>query len=117
MRIGFLALAMMAGAGTATADVTLSIPLGNGPMDGVESITYACGDSRSLSVQYVNTGANALAILPIDGEDRIFVNVVSASGARYVSGAHVWWIKGDMATLDNEIEDGNAWDCRARTTE
>ena len=114
MRVSFLALAMVATAGTATAKTTLSIPLTIGEMDSVTSQTYSCAGGEPFSVQYVNAGANALAILPIDGEDRIFVNVVSASGARYVSGALVWWSKGETATLENELEEGSHQDCQSQ---
>lgn len=116
MRINLLALAMFATAGAAAADVNLSIPLQSGTMDSVESVTYTCGEAESFAVQYVNAGVNALAILPVDGAERIFVNVVSASGARYVSGAHVWWTKGDTATLENEMEEGSATDCVSEDT-
>lgn len=111
MRTSLLTLAMLATAGAAAAEATLSIPLKSGTLDSVQSETYSCGDGEPFSVQYVNAGANALAILPIDGEDRIFVNVVSASGARYASGAYVWWTKADTATLENEMEEGTAKDC------
>jgi len=39
--------------------------------------------------------------------------VVSASGAKYVSGAHVWWTKGDTATFLNELADSAPVECRA----
>ena len=104
--------------GTSTAVIArvsnvLSVALPLGPMDDVQTETYACGDGEVLSVQYINAGANSLAIVPIDGEDRIFVNVLSASGARYVSGADVWWSKGDTAILENTLEDDSR-DCAAR---
>ncbi|SMX48799.1 MliC family protein [Maliponia aquimaris] len=113
MRVGPVAFTVLATAGAASAQATLSIPLERGTSDSVLSQIYACGDGGAFSVQYVNAGANALAILPIDGEDRIFVNVVSASGARYVSGAYVWWTKGDTATLENELSEGSLQDCRS----
>lgn len=116
MRISLMALAMFATTGPASADVTLSVPLMIGTTDSVLSRTYACGDADVFAVQYVTAGANALAILPIDGEERVFVNVVSASGARYVSGAHVWWTKGDAATLENEMKEGSLQDCRSQDT-
>lgn len=116
MHGGFLALAVLtcATASAATADAVLSIPLKIGATDSVNSIAYSCDDGDALSVQYVNAGANALAILPIDGEDRIFVNAVSASGARYVSGAYVWWTKGNAATLENELQAGSIESCHAQ---
>lgn len=105
MRIGFLALGAIAIATAASAQATLSIPLTLGATGSVQAQSYSCEDGQAFSVQYVNAGANALALLPIDGEDRIFVNVVAASGARYVSGAHVWWTKGDTATLEYQMDD------------
>lgn len=114
MRISLLALAMCASAGAAAAEATLSIPLKSGTADSVQSLTYACESGESFAVQYVNAGANALAIFPIDGEERIFVNVVSASGAKYASGAYVWWTKGDTATLENETEEGSIVDCHSQ---
>ncbi len=114
MRTSLLALAIVATAGAAAAEASLFIPLKIGPTDSVQSQSYSCGNGEPFSVQYVNAGANALAIFPIDGEDRIFVNMVSASGARYASGAYVWWTKGDTATLENEMEDGSIKDCQSQ---
>lgn len=65
----------------------------------VTSAVYQCDDGRSLPVEYLNTDNNMLAIVPVQDQDTIFVNVVSASGARYVAGRHEWWSKGDQATL------------------
>ncbi len=78
--------------------------------------TYSCAGGEPFSVQYVNAGANALAILPIDGEARIFVNVMSGSGAKYVSGAHVWWTKGGGATLENQMAQADRKDCSLQDT-
>ncbi len=114
MRISLMAIAMVASATAASAQVTLSIPLTIGTMDSVLSQTYACGDAEAFAVQYVNVGANSLAILPIDGEERVFVNVVSASGAKYVSGADVWWTRGDSATLENEMTEGSLQECTSQ---
>lgn len=61
-------------------------------------------------MRYILLTVSVLAAGPVDGEERIFVNVVSASGARYASGAHVWWSKGDSATLEHTIE-GTVRDC------
>ena len=114
MRISILAIAVLATASAVTAQTTLSFPLKIGAADSVLSQTYTCGEADAFAVQYVNSGANALAILQIDGEDRLFVNVVSASGAKYVSGADVWWTKGDSATLENEMEAGSLQTCTAQ---
>lgn len=114
MRTTLLALMGLAVTGTAAADVTLSIPLDLGSTGSVDAQSYSCDEGKQFAVRYVNTDANTLAIVPIDGEDRIFVNVVSASGARYVSGAHVWWTKGDTATLENILEEANVKECQVQ---
>lgn len=114
MRISILAITLLATASAAAAQTTLSIPLEIGAADSVLSHTYSCGDAETFAVQYVNSGANALAIMQIDGKDRIFVNVVSASGAKYVSGADVWWTKGDTATRENEMAEGSLQTCTAQ---
>ena len=116
MRISILAIAVLATASATTAQTTLSIPLNIGAADSVLSQTYTCGEADAFAVQYVNSGANALAIMQIDGEDRLFVNVVSASGTKYVSGADVWWTKGDTATRENEMEAGSLQTCTAQET-
>ncbi|WP_050525995.1 MliC family protein [Pseudorhodobacter aquimaris] len=114
MRISLLAFASLATAGTAAAEMALSIPLALGHNGSIEAQSYSCGEGEQLTVQYVNTNSNTLAIVPVDGEDRIFVNAVSASGARYVSGAHVWWSKGDKATLENSLEKVGIKECQAQ---
>lgn len=113
IRVSLSALFALAGAGMAAAQATLSIPLKPGTSDSVLSQAYSCGGEDPFPVQYVNAGGNALAILPVDGEERIFVNVIAASGAKYVSGAHVWWSKGDSATLENVMEQ-DIRNCRSR---
>ena len=109
-------LSLVLTAGTASADVTVSLPLGIGAMDSVTSQTYACSDGRGFDVQYVNAGKNALAVMDIDGEYRVFVNVVAGSGAKYVSGADVWWTKGDTATVENTLDDSGLLECQAQNT-
>ena len=114
MRFSLFATALFATAGVAAAQATLSIPLQSGTTDSVQSLSYSCEGSEPFSVQYVNAGANALAIFAIEGEERIFVNVVSGSGARYASGPYIWWTKGDTATLENGMEEGSLQTCLAQ---
>ena len=111
MRSVLFCLALLGFSGAVAADVTVSIPLVNSPSSSVMSETYSCSDGNPLTVQYVNSGANALAIIPLDCEDRIFVNVVSGSGATYVSGASTWSTKGESAMLETEMESGNNMEC------
>ncbi|WP_281858120.1 MliC family protein [Litoreibacter halocynthiae] len=98
----------------AVADTTVSLAFELDDTDSVASVIYDCGDGDAFTVQYVNAGANALALMEVDDEDRVFVNVVAASGARYVSGALVWWSKGDMATLENELSEGSTRTCQTQ---
>lgn len=61
---------------------------------------YQCeGMEAPLVVEYLNADPTYLAFLTLDGEKHIFVNVLSASGARYASGQWVWWTKGSEASL------------------
>jgi len=83
--------------GMAHADIALTLPLG--PDANVTAQDYSCDNGSTLSVQYINAGANQLAMIPLEGQDLLFVNTVSASGARYVSGMWEWWSKGSDATL------------------
>lgn len=62
-------------------------------------VAYDCGPEGLRKVTYVNAAADALAILDVDGSKRIFVSVISGSGARYASGRYVWWTKGPEASL------------------
>lgn len=90
------------------AGIGLSIPLD--PSAQVTSTAYGCEGGDPFTVQFINAQDNNLALLPVDGTSRIFVNVIAASGARYVSGAYEWWIKGDQATLTT-LTSGNQRHC------
>ena len=82
------------------------------------AVTYDCGSAGRRKVTYVNAEGNALAILHVDGNRRIFVNVASGSGARYVSGIYVWWTKGREASLYDVTRGPNAKPvavCRGRS--
>lgn len=77
-----LALVRPRATGTATADVALFISVDLGTNGAVHAQNYACGDGETFAVQYVNTHENTLAIVPLNGRDRILISVVSASGAK-----------------------------------
>ncbi|MEO9632756.1 MAG: MliC family protein [Sulfitobacter sp.] len=103
MRLPLTALACAALALPATAETTLNLALG--PIDSVETFGYDCEGADPLRVQFVNAGDNALALTEIDGAMRVFVNVVSGSGARYVSGADTLSTKGSTALLENQLNE------------
>lgn len=50
--------------------------------------------ASSFSVEYINAGAIALAVLPIEGKPLVFSSVMSGSGARYAAGRFIWWDAG-----------------------
>lgn len=95
----------------AFAQASLSVVLDLDAESSVMTASYTCDNGDGFAVQYVNTGPNSLALIPIDGQDVVFVNVVSGSGARYVSGPYEWWTKGDAATLTNQFEAASAAQC------
>ncbi|WP_375452731.1 MliC family protein [uncultured Devosia sp.] len=64
-----------------------------------KTVQYDCGEFGPLGVVYINAGSNFLALVPVEGETLIFTTVLSASGARYLSGTHEWATKGPEATL------------------
>ncbi|WP_163025862.1 MliC family protein [Chachezhania antarctica] len=105
------ALVMVASAAPGLAETSLSLELDLGADSSVTSVAYKCDTLGDVQVQYINADANSLALIPIDGEQLIFVNVISGSGARYVSGVYEWWSKGDGARLTNQTDEANAQDC------
>lgn len=81
-----------------------------------EVVTYQCeGQEAPLTVTYINAHPNFLALVPVDGETRVFANVIAASGARYAAGEYVWWSRGNDAALYDETQDGDAplFECHA----
>lgn len=69
--------------------------------------TYQCeGIEEPMVVEYINAHPIFLAIVPVEGESLIFVNVISASGARYVSGQYEWWSRGNEAFFTDAMTAG-----------
>ena len=97
------ALIALASPALAAANVSMGLDLtGDGQ---VQTVVYGCGEgTEPLSVKYINAAPNFLAIVPIDGQDLVFVNVISGSGAKYVAGQYEWWNKGSDATLHDVTE-------------
>ena len=91
------AIALVASVGAAAAaDITL--PTNAASVDRIVA-TYACEKADKITVTYINAGDDSLAVVPVEGGDRIFVAVLSGSGARYAAGPYVWWTKGRDASL------------------
>ncbi len=64
-----------------------------------QTVAYSCDGDRKVTAEYVNAGANSLAIVKLGDETVLMVNVLSASGARYAGQQYVWWTKGNSADL------------------
>ena len=99
------AIAAIALASPAFADVSVGVGLSISGEAEIKTVNYLCeGREAPLSVQYINAAPNFLALIPIEDKTLIFVTTVSASGAKYESGQFVWWDKGSDATLSDVTE-------------
>lgn len=113
MRMPLLGLILSACAATSVvADTSISI---NIELDDavLTTVNYRCSSDNLLAVTYVTSEDNTLALVPIDDDPRVFVNVVSGSGARYVAGQYEWWSSGNSGTLRDVISDAILLDCEA----
>jgi membrane-bound inhibitor of C-type lysozyme len=86
------------GIAAASPAVAEGLPLAP-PVEEVR-VDYRCtGTLEALSVRYVNGAGQSFAVVPLEDIERIFVTVLSGSGARYASGPYVWWSAKDGAAL------------------
>ena len=90
-----LATAAMMNSADISAQVVLNL---NGSFER-NIVHYQCEGLEPLAVDFVNAEPNFLAIVPIGGKKLVFVNVMAASGAKYVAGQYEFWTKGTDATL------------------
>lgn len=63
------------------------------------SVEYQCEGIEPFTVEFINAEPNFLAIVPVGPRKMVFVNVMTASGAKYVAGQFELWTKGTDATL------------------
>ncbi|WP_374424124.1 MliC family protein [Paracoccus sp. (in: a-proteobacteria)] len=106
-----LGLIVLGAGAPAQSGATLNIQLETGPDANIVTARYSCDGGAPFDMQYVNADENNLALIPVAGSERVFVQVVSASGVRYVSGAHEWWSKGEAATLTDTMTEAPAQEC------
>lgn len=102
-----LAIAVLTAAaltGPALADVSVGLGLNLTGDAEIKTAKYTCTGSDPITVQYVNADPNYLALIPVHGQTLVFVNTISASGAKYEAGQFVWWNKGSDATLSDVTE-------------
>ena len=88
----------------ALADATIGVGLTVTGDSQIKTTKYDCTGHDPMVVQYLNAAPNFLALIPIEGQTLVFVNTISASGAKYESGQYVWWDKGSDATLSDVTE-------------
>ncbi len=82
-------------------ETSLTIYLGGDGLKDFERrvMSYDCEMGEPFSVTYINAAPNFLALVPLENDRLIFSSVLSASGAKYVTGHWVWWTKGAEARL------------------
>ena len=97
-------------AGCDSANTPTNIP-GNGQTQ-TTNTNYDCGSGGKLAVTYLNNDPNAIAIVETgDNQKIMMVNVVAASGAKYVGGIWEWWTKNESGTLSN-IQTQKTMECQ-----
>ncbi|WP_158968941.1 MliC family protein [Chachezhania sediminis] len=104
--LALIAAATLAAASPALAQVdgpTVTISLDLQPPVNVIPTDYDCGDAGTLSATYVNADLNELVVLELEDSTLLLTSAISASGARYTAGVYEWWVKGDEATMRNQI--------------
>jgi membrane-bound inhibitor of C-type lysozyme len=73
------------------------------------TLRYQCRGGNALTVQYMNTkNKQSFALLTVDGRKMLFVNVLAASGVKYVGDHYTWWTKGPEGTLSDDTADPKA---------
>jgi len=90
-----LAAAAMLGNVEVSAQVVLSL---TGDFQR-NTVRYHCEGREPFSVDFINAQPNFIALLPVGGQKLVFVNVISADGAKYVAGQYEFWTRGAEATL------------------
>ena len=70
---------------------------------------YTCATGKILQVTYWSTAnGQSFALVPVKGQQLLFVNTLSASGAKYQAGSYTWWTKGPRADLYDATAGENA---------
>ncbi|SMG46377.1 MliC family protein [Paraburkholderia susongensis] len=70
---------------------------------------YTCATGKIIQVTYWNAqNGQSFAVLPVKGTQMLFVNTISASGAKYEAGSYTWWTKGPRANLYDTMSGENA---------
>lgn len=74
-------------------------------------VEYQCEGLEPFRVDFINAQPNFLAIIPVGPQKLVFVNTISASGAKYVAGQFEFWTRGSEATLTDLQADPQSVEC------
>ncbi|CAB3766762.1 hypothetical protein LMG29739_04906 [Paraburkholderia solisilvae] len=70
---------------------------------------YTCATGRTFNVTYLSAAnGQSFAVVPVKGQQMLFVNTLSGSGAKYQAGSYTWWTKGTRADLYDAMSGPNA---------
>lgn len=69
------------------------------------STKYLCDNGDTVTASYINNDSSSVVILDMLDKKILLVDVVAASGSKYVGGELEWWTKGEIATLSNVVGD------------
>jgi membrane-bound inhibitor of C-type lysozyme len=70
---------------------------------------YTCATGRTFNVTYLSAAnGQSFAVVPVKGQQMLFVNTISGSGARYQAGSYTWWTKGPRADLYDAMQGPDA---------
>ncbi|MDN5928828.1 MAG: MliC family protein [Hyphomicrobiales bacterium] len=105
--VTFLVMPMGPAAFAGDGAPSISIAIENGGPDARTTAHYDCA-GNALDAEYINVEPDHLAIVPVEGRKRVFVLVMSGSGARYASGRYIWWSKGKEASLYDKMKGADA---------
>ena len=108
-------LALTAGVAQVNAKSEITVKIPKTDMGSDITTRYECGDFK-LTARYITEGQISIVTLKWPDNYTIASQVVSGSGARYVSGPFIWWENGDEAKLINTFsdDDDNPAICAAR---
>jgi membrane-bound inhibitor of C-type lysozyme len=93
LRSAMLVAALLGGEAAHADPLTIDLP---GAAER-QTVAYACDGGRKVTAEYINAGANSLAIVILGEQTILMVSVLSGSGARYAGQQYVWWTKGNSA--------------------
>jgi membrane-bound inhibitor of C-type lysozyme len=97
IRQTFVALALAGAAvSAASAAHAAQLTVEEIDADARQPTVYQCANEKQpLRVSYWRAGnGQSFALVPVNGQQMLFVDTVSGSGVRYQAGRYTWWTKG-----------------------